>query len=91
MKYKITFYKQYYNDTHFVVDKTVIKEFKDFDELLYQYGFTYYRDYPCVEGDVEDYEFAKKSLLNGEVVRIGENGINNYPLKWDMIMKVDFL
>jgi hypothetical protein len=91
MKFKITFFKEYYNDTHFVVDEVQTKDFKDFDELLYQYGFTYYRDYPCIDGGVEDYEFAKKSLLNGEVVRIGENGINGYPLEWDTTMKVEIL
>lgn len=91
MKFKITFYKEYDNDTQFVVDKVIIEEFKDFDELLYQYGFTYYRDYPCLEGGIEDYKFAEKSLLNGEVIRIGENGINGHPLEYDMTMKVDIL
>jgi hypothetical protein len=86
MKFKITFY----NDDH-DVDEVVIKEFNDFDELLDQYGFTYYRDYPCLEGGPEDYESAKESLLNGEIVRIGENGINRYPLEYDMIMKVNIL
>ena len=86
MKFKITFY----NNDH-DVDEVVIKEFKGFDELLYQYGFTYYRDNPCLEGGPKDYEFAKESLLNGEIVRIGENGINRYPLEGDMIMKVDIL
>lgn len=86
MKFKITFY----NNDH-DVDEVVIKVFEDFDELLYQYGFTYYSDYPCLEGGLEDYEFAKESLLNGETVRIGENGINGYPLEWDMIMKVNIL
>ena len=90
MKIEITFYDQYYNE-----DSTIVKEYKDIDELLYNYGFTYWRD---IENGkyLNMYNKAKYHLLNEEIVHSSENGCGRngdfgYTLENDTIMKVKIL
>ena len=94
---RITFAKEYNNETDYKVSKVVKSTYDSFEHFLEQYGILHYRDYSTEPDAKEMFSDTVKRLEEGLFVQIGVNGIGEpYSITFferydDYFMKIEIL
>lgn len=94
---RITFAKEYNNETDYKVSKVVKSTYDSFEHFLEQYGILHYRDHSTEPDAKEMFSDTVKRLEEGLFVQIGVNGIGEpYSITFferydDYFMKIETL